>query len=50
MSHASRASERPITGSMPTRTFANFGKRMTSPLEGESENCRVYIGDERLAT
>jgi len=49
MFHAGRASERPgLRDLWPTRLLANFwqnGFLMTSPLEGESENRRVYIGD-----
>jgi hypothetical protein len=49
MFHAGRASERPgLQDLWPTRLLANFwqnGFLMTSPLEGESENRRVYIGD-----
>jgi hypothetical protein len=47
MFHAGRASERPgLRDLWPTRLLANFwqnGFLMTSPLEGESENRRVYI-------
>src|SRR6266481_1688486 len=49
MFHAGCASERPgLRDLWPTRLLANFwqnGFLMTSPLEGESENRRVYIGD-----
>ena len=49
MFHAGRASERPgLRDLWPTRLLANFwqnGFLMTSPLDGESENRRVYIGD-----
>jgi len=49
MFHAGRASERPgLQDLWPTRLLANCwqnGFLMTSPLEGESENRRVYIGD-----
>jgi len=49
MIHAGRASERPglrIYGLL--ELLANFwqnGFLMTSPLEGESEDCRVFTGD-----
>src|SRR5260370_40072837 len=47
--HGGRASERPgLRDLWPTRLLANFwqnGFLMTSPLDRESENRRVYIGD-----
>jgi hypothetical protein len=49
MFHAGRASERlGLLDLWPTRTLVNFwqnGSWMTAPLEGKSENRRVYIGD-----
>jgi hypothetical protein len=33
-----------ITGSIAHSNFWQNGFLMTSPLEGESENCRVFIG------
>jgi len=49
MSHAARAPERPgLRDLRPTRTFGKFlAKRFfdDKSLEGESEKCRVYIGD-----
>jgi hypothetical protein len=49
MFHAGRALERAgLRDLWPTRLLANFwqnGFLMTSPLGGESENRRVYIGD-----
>ena len=49
MFQAGRASERPGSRDDGLLEFlANFwqnGFLMTSPLEGESENRRVYIGD-----
>src|SRR5260370_36764896 len=49
MLRAGRASERPrLRDLWPPELLANFwqnGFLMTSPLEGESENCLVFIGD-----